>query len=165
MVKISSFSFFIFQKTRIDCIVFAFVFDRIGRGLFDKCEQIIMDGRNSNEWKNMKYKVIDTLQLKDNIFEERYSYLKNNLIQNDHLELIELIKCKGENHLQDTFIEMIENGGEGIMLRKPLSFYEPCRSSTLQRIKVFFNFIFNIYIHLYPIFYLMNLSISLNYFS
>tara|TARA_B110000208_G_scaffold189674_2_gene251762 strand:+ start:6616 stop:8211 length:1596 start_codon:yes stop_codon:yes gene_type:complete len=46
------------------------------------------------------------------------------------------VKVKNSKHLEKLFDAMVAQGGEGMMIRKPGSLYEPKRSSTLLKYKV-----------------------------
>jgi len=56
-----------------------------------------------------------------------------------HVVLVEHEKAKDRQHVLDKLKEIEELGGEGLMLRKPGSVYEGTRSSTLQKVKTFFD--------------------------
>lgn len=51
-----------------------------------------------------------------------------------YCRVVKHIKCEGQKHLGE-FLSAAENkGGEGVMLRKPLSLYEGTRSSSLWKV-------------------------------
>ena len=58
--------------------------------------------------------------------------------------MIGIEKCKSKKHLEDELEKVLEKGGEGIMLRKPGSHYEWCRSSTLLKVLLCFFFILDL---------------------
>lgn len=47
------------------------------------------------------------------------------------------VKCETQQHLSRIALQVIESGGEGIVLRKPHSFYKSGRSQSLLKLKVF----------------------------
>jgi hypothetical protein len=47
--------------------------------------------------------------------------------------------CEGEHHMQQFLQDIIDGGGEGIILRDPLCLYQPGRSSGFLKHKVFFS--------------------------
>jgi DNA ligase-1 len=44
-------------------------------------------------------------------------------------------KCEGKDQLLQLLAQVQEEGGEGLMLRKPASYYEYGRSKTLLKVK------------------------------
>lgn len=46
------------------------------------------------------------------------------------------MNCTAESHSADILRGILEDGGEGIMMRKPLSLYERGRSLSLVKLKV-----------------------------
>ncbi|KAM0746957.1 DNA ligase/mRNA capping enzyme [Meredithblackwellia eburnea MCA 4105] len=55
------------------------------------------------------------------------------------VDLVVQEPCKGYDHLIELLQEVEKGGGEGLMLRKPGSLYEAKRSSTLLKVKTFFD--------------------------
>jgi len=128
----------------------------LGRGLFENCgllrkkmpTNIAKKAQWEDEWKttNVKFKVFDIMN-STQPFEARMNRLKEIITKRN--------KCMGELGLgklkpvleftkqtkistSDAIIlaqKIIDGGGEGIMLRKPGSIYEPKRSSSLYKIK------------------------------
>lgn len=50
--------------------------------------------------------------------------------------MVPRIKCKDNNHLSQLVQGVIEEGGEGVILRKANSLYTPGRSRSLVKLKV-----------------------------
>lgn len=114
----------------------------LGRKMFQECVSIARctdNGKNDmDRWHRMKYMVFDVPSL-DLPFEDRIGFLyclvKNT--QNPYLNVVEQIRCESLQHMCNE-LEKVENkGGEGIMLRKPGSFYQGQRSNTLLKVKNF----------------------------
>ena len=127
----------------------------LGRGKFEKCGLLRQKIPNKHEEKlkwetkwlesNIKYEVFDILNI-DEPFEARMKLL-NDLVKERNSCIKELgIKCSPPleftKQIKVTRAEalqmakdVITGGGEGIMLRKPGSFYEAKRSQTLYKIK------------------------------
>lgn len=128
----------------------------LGRGAFESCGLLrrkkptksseLLKWENSWKVANVKYKVFDILN-NDDIFENRMILLnkivnrRNACMKKFGLSDIEpllefttqtLVSKSGALKLAK---KVISGGGEGIMLRKPESLYEPKRSSTLYKIK------------------------------
>ena len=108
-----------------------------------------MKSINSQYWNETKFLIIDNPLLNE-IYESRISSISNlisNFYNNNnnnnnnnemkrYCDVIEIIECKGYEHLHKYLSIIISNGGEGIMLRKNKSMYESGRSSTLLKVKV-----------------------------
>jgi DNA ligase 1 len=77
-------------------------------------------------------------------FEKRMEELETLFGENgthvaDHFEVVKQIKAKNKDHVLEMLKEVEELGGEGLMLRKPKSKYEGSRSSTLLKVKTFYD--------------------------
>jgi DNA ligase-1 len=86
-----------------------------------------------SQWKNVKYMVFDAPEIKD-VFQNRLNHLQKLNFPN-HVKVVEHKLCRSANHLDKFENKIVENGGEGVMLRDPLSYYENKRSDTLLKIK------------------------------
>lgn len=101
-------------------------------------ENIEQKMKDFNFWKKIQFYIIDTPKT-FKIFEERYKILKDIISPNHiNLKLLDIIECQNLDHLQ---LEL-KNSKDGIILRKPKSFYEPGISSTLLYVSVSFIFFF-----------------------
>ena len=95
-----------------------------------------------SEWRQIKYMVFD-LPEDNSPFEVRYEKLKGiiehscNDDPNCPLVLVKQTKIKDSNHLLQLHKDLVKQGAEGSMLRKPGSYYEQKRSSTLLKLKDF----------------------------
>ena len=78
-------------------------------------------------------------------FEERLQFLKQNIKENENIEIVEFKECKGKEHLQKEFEKIIEQGGEGLTIRKPNFLYEVKRSESILKVKVFIYYYLFIY--------------------
>jgi len=106
------------------------------------------------EWYNITYQVYDIIDEKDRIFKERIKILKdlvkfNKSIYNIKLKNKEIIskkfKCplvycdqitiKSIEHMKEYYQNIIDNDGEGIMIKHPESKYENGRSSYMLKVK------------------------------
>lgn len=114
----------------------------LGRKMFQECVSIAKCHDNGKHdmtrWHRMTYMIFDSPSL-DMPFEERMEFLKALIpsCNNPYIELVEQKICKGEEHLLDELDRVEELGGEGLMLRKPKSYYENRRSDTLLKVKTF----------------------------
>jgi DNA ligase-1 len=70
--------------------------------------------------------VFDTPSLHDKQFEERIHALESYFATNPapYIRVIKHSKCNGVNHLREVLKQIEAEGGEGVMLRAPHSFYE-----------------------------------------
>ena len=54
----------------------------------------------------------------------------------EFVKLVKMVKCEGPNHLAKFFTQVINNKGEGVMLREPNSMYQGGRSNSMRKYKV-----------------------------
>ena len=117
---------------------------RCGRGLFQKCISIIKKQGNkvvSDDYKLLTYLVFDA-PTHGGKNEDRVKWLQANVSQNDdkcYASVVGIKKCQGLDDLKQCLADVNKAGGEGIMLRKPGSLYENKRSSTLLKVKTFYD--------------------------
>ena len=52
---------------------------------------------------------------------------------------VEFVKCEGKEHLKQFNDAVLAKGGEGVMLREPQSLYKAGRSSSLRKLKPFYD--------------------------
>lgn len=109
---------------------------------------------NPEEWKNIQYQVYDITNI-DSTFIERLKILKriveftqkshklkqkkNKLLMNCPLVFAKQIKIKKESMMKDFYNEIINGGGEGIMIKHPESKYKNGRSSEMLKYKPSFD--------------------------
>lgn len=96
---------------------------------------------NDDEWKNIVFCVFDTLDATGVIFEFRMSFLNKLHVNNPSKfwKVLEQTKCTGTEHVLEELAKVESRGVEGLMLRAPNSMYESGRSSTLLKVKTFFD--------------------------
>jgi len=88
--------------------------------------------------ENVKFHVYDMIS--DKPFIERYEGLKEIVAGLPHIELVPTFKINNIGELEDKYIEMMQNGYEGVMLRWGSSGYQiNSRSSNLLKYKKFFD--------------------------
>ncbi|KAJ7176641.1 DNA ligase [Mycena filopes] len=113
-----------------------------GRGNFQDTVSIVKT-MNSPHWKNITFQIFDVPSEKT-AFEDRVAFLKKLFGPGGKYECPEVIlveheKAKNRKHVLDKLKEIEELGGEGLMLRRAGSKYEGRRSSTLLKIKTFYD--------------------------
>ncbi|KAG9084988.1 hypothetical protein FRC07_013489 [Ceratobasidium sp. 392] len=109
-----------------------------GRGKFQDTVSIVKTV-NSPHWQNITFQVFDIPSRSSEPFEERIAYLKKHLSKIPQVNVVEHTMCKSRDHLLETLKEVERDGGEGVMMRQPGSEYEGKRSSTLLKVKTFYD--------------------------
>ncbi|KAJ3808338.1 DNA ligase [Lentinula lateritia] len=115
-----------------------------GRGEFQNTVSIVKT-MNSPHWKGITFHIFDIPSLSTQPFEARLEHLKKlfapgtGSYASDKVIIVEQQKAKSRKHVLDKLKEIESLGGEGLMLRKPGSLYEGKRSSTLLKIKSFYD--------------------------
>jgi len=99
---------------------------------------------NSPHWKKITFQVFDIPSKADEPFEDRIEFLKklfgkDGSHASEFVVVVEHEQAKDRQHVLDKLKEVESLGGEGLMLRKPASVYEGRRSSTLLKIKTFYD--------------------------
>lgn len=107
---------------------------------FQRCVGIVKGQKEykQTDWGDIRYLVFDAPNQKGT-FKQRYTFLKDELStpSNPYIVLVDHKDCKGSQHLQDCLQQVLDKGGEGLMLRDPQSLYEGKRSTTLLKVKRF----------------------------
>jgi DNA ligase-1 len=87
------------------------------------------------DWKGVTFNVFDAPTRNDLKYEERIEEIKKHL-PSDHIttRLIPTVICQGKDHLFHIFYEVLQKGGEGVILRKPKCFYN--ERNTFLKVKV-----------------------------
>ncbi|CAF4811454.1 unnamed protein product [Rotaria sp. Silwood1] len=115
-----------------------------GRGLFQKCVSIVKKQANKvvpDDYKLLTYLIFDAPS-HGGKYEDRVKWLQANIPQDDDkcfATVVGIKKCEGLAQLKQFLADVNKTGGEGIMLRKPGSLYEHKRSTTLLKVKTFYD--------------------------
>ncbi|KAG8790304.1 hypothetical protein FRC12_012216 [Ceratobasidium sp. 428] len=109
-----------------------------GRGKFQDTVSVVKT-INSPHWQNITFQIFDIPSRGSEPFEERVAYLKKHLSNIPQVNVVEQTMCKSREHLLKTLKEVERDGGEGVMMREPGSEYEGKRSSTLLKVKTFYD--------------------------
>ncbi|MCK6591983.1 MAG: DNA ligase [Polyangiaceae bacterium] len=111
-----------------------------GRKKFQRTVSIVRRQDQSDLWKEIAFLVFDA-PARDEPFEDRLELCRRALDERrpDYAKFHEHQACKGLGHLREELARVEALGGEGLMLRKPGSRYEVGRSSTLLKVKSFFD--------------------------
>lgn len=103
--------------------------------------------QDSDGWRRINFMVFDAINL-PLLYEERLKEIKRRLpdgeqtpddIQSGRLGgkicVLPAVQCTGRVHLETLMDQVMDRGGEGLMLREPCSAYEVGRSRTLYKLK------------------------------
>ncbi len=94
---------------------------RMGKGTFDQVVNI-SKYTNAQLWKSVQYHIFDTPK-HDAPLEARFEYLKQlNSSLPSHVHVIDHVKCQGRQHLKTMMQQVLQQHGEGMILRKPNSY-------------------------------------------
>jgi DNA ligase-1 len=105
----------------------------LGRGTFEIMNRV-WKSRDSFEWKMVQYMVFDYPSSQDH-YETRIRELAR-LRLPSYVQVIDVVRCTGNNHLRRYFEDITELGGEGMMVNQPCSTYLSTRVRTLLKVKV-----------------------------
>jgi len=110
----------------------------LDRKAFQKTMSIVRRQDKSQHWQQIKFLVFDAPAL-DQPFESRIEFVSDHFRRNaqPYARAHEQLLCRDLNHLQSELTRVEGLGGEGLMLRQPLSRYIVGRSSTLLKLKTF----------------------------
>ena len=109
----------------------------MGRGMFQKAISVVRSQGLDVEWTKIKYLIFDMPGMKQD-FGVRYVAMRS-LKLPVHCVIVPQSTCKGIEHLKAELKAVEAEKGEGLMLRKPGSLYEGRRSSTLLKVKTFYD--------------------------
>ena len=104
------------------------------RGDFEHIASIVQDKVPGKEWKEIKHYIFDVPDAKGNLF-ARLNKLKP--YTNSIIKIIPQIPIKSKKQLQTFFNEVVQKGGEGVVIRNPNTTYERKRSNTILKLKPF----------------------------
>jgi DNA ligase-1 len=104
-----------------------------GRGKFQQTVGIVRSHAGNSDWSSVVYKIFDIVVAMIPV-EERQNMLGCLPIRN-HINFVEQTKCLGLQHLYKFESEVLNKGGEGVMLKAPGSYYEHKRTKNLLKMK------------------------------
>lgn len=107
----------------------------LGRGKFQEATGIAMS-KNPVLWRSLEYHIFD-LPLEEGTYEERLEKAGKIVyrINDPRVKMIEVVICSGQEELDALLQRVDQDGGEGLMLRKPNTPYESGRSDSLLKLK------------------------------
>lgn len=105
----------------------------MGRGTFDQLLSLV-NAKAETDWTRIGYYVYD-LPSSSLPYEERQLELQRfNFPPNVYAVLS--TRCRDQAHLEEYLEEILEKGGEGVILREPFSLYSPSLTSSMLKVKV-----------------------------
>jgi len=107
----------------------------LARKSFHKTTAIVRRQDKGEQWKQIRFLVFDA-PAHGGEFEARVKLLQS-LPAHDYATIHPHTLCNGIDHLKQELARIEALGGEGLMLRQPLSKYVAGRSSTLLKVKSF----------------------------
>ncbi len=112
----------------------------LGRKSFQRTVSIVRRQDESQRWEEIAFVVFDAPSV-DTVFETRQAFLQATFSEHRprYARVLEQNRCVGLSHLQEELARIESQGGEGLMLRQPESTYEAGRSSTLLKVKTFYD--------------------------
>jgi len=103
---------------------------------FENIQNIVMDKKPSNYWKNITYNIFEVPNIKGDFFkrlDKAKFWFKTH--PNKYVNIIKQIKIKDENHLNDYLEEIISKKGEGLIIKDPTKDYHTGRSAHILKVK------------------------------
>ena len=110
----------------------------MGRGLFNEASGIARRKNGGNEWKKLKYKVFDAPALAA-IFTIRLKHATKLVKGCAYAVIVKHKVCRSKKTLLAELDALVAIGGEGYMLRDKSALYEGFRSSTLLKVKKWYD--------------------------
>ncbi|MFN7975657.1 MAG: DNA ligase [Acidobacteriota bacterium] len=109
-----------------------------GRKKFQRTVSVVRRQDRSDHWKEIRYVVFDAPASREP-FEQRIEIVRTELATSNppYASFHQHTRCASEAELLTALARIEEQGGEGLMLRKPGSLYEAGRSFTLLKVKSF----------------------------
>jgi DNA ligase-1 len=105
----------------------------MGRGTFELLLQVL-NYQDDPSWSNVSYIIFDLPGSKES-YEKRIAQLTHLKLPN-HVQKISIRQCRGSGHIREYLGEVLEHGGEGLMINNPDSSYISLRTNTLLKVKV-----------------------------
>jgi DNA ligase-1 len=110
-----------------------------GRQKFRQAMSIIKNQGSGTQWEFATYLVFDAPERRTESYEERVAWIGANIrykVTTPWAKAVGVECCTGLDHLKDELESVEARGGEGLMLRQPLSRYEHgTRSGTLLKVR------------------------------
>ncbi|KKK72162.1 hypothetical protein LCGC14_2906640 [marine sediment metagenome] len=110
-----------------------------GRGEFQKTVGIVRSHEGNSDWSSVKYMVFDIVVDRTTVG-ERLELLDDLECSQPggcfpHVEVVHQTICEDLDHLKEFELQILNAGGEGVMLKAPNSMYEYKRTKKLLKMK------------------------------
>jgi DNA ligase-1 len=106
----------------------------MGRGRFHDLMSIFHSNGEQELWKEVKYVIFDML-ITETPYESRMQQARM-LELPPHATVVDMETCMSQDHLMNCLNKIVKDGGEGIVLTQPQSFYVAKRTPTRLKVKV-----------------------------
>jgi DNA ligase-1 len=110
----------------------------VGRKMFNETVSIVRRKNGGDQWKQVRFLVFD-IPTFDRKVETRFKAIIEVVKGTPYAKAVDQKLCEGVAHLRKELATVEALGGEGLMVRQPESAYEVGRSTTLLKIKNFFD--------------------------
>jgi len=107
---------------------------------FENIQSIVMDKTPSRNWRDITYNIFEVPNANGDFFnrlEKAKKWFEKHLNNNVHIIIQTPIKSK--KHLNRFLEEIINKGGEGVIIKDPTVNYESGRSANILKVKKFFD--------------------------
>jgi DNA ligase 1 len=102
----------------------------MGRGTFDKLVSTIQ--RTGSDWSGVRYMVFDLAE--PGTFEHRFDSLRD-IDLPEHVVIVSHFPALGNSYLEWFEQDVVSKGGEGCVIRRPMSLYRPGRAGDVIKVK------------------------------
>ena len=101
---------------------------------FEHIASIVRDKVSGEGWREIRHYIFDVPNAKGNLFARLQ---KVRPFVGDVIRILPQYPIRSRAHLQRFFHQIVQNGGEGVVIRDPKAEYERKRSSTILKLKPF----------------------------
>jgi DNA ligase 1 len=108
----------------------------MGRGNFQTCVGTVKRHVPTEAWKKIQFVVFDAPSVSACFADRLLEAAKRIPVRNPHIRMLDQIICTDTEHVNRMLIEIENNGGEGVMLRHPMSLYNIHGKRTSNVLKV-----------------------------
>jgi hypothetical protein len=91
-----------------------------------------------DELQLIQYQVYDVIGMDGVGLEDRMKYLRDTISSSSNIRVVDTFQCEGESHLKTTLSRAVANGSDGLLLRRPNSFYEHHKSDSMLQLSVIY---------------------------
>ena len=112
----------------------------IRRGAFEEVQSIVLDDHPGNSWKKVTYNIFEVPGAEGNLT-QRLHKVKKWFYEhpNRFVKIIPQKRCPDRKALKQYLEEIVQNGGEGVIVKDPSLRYFSGRSGKILKVKKFFD--------------------------